>query len=57
MRKSDYYILKTSSPDTRENDSSESSNSLLDLDNNEFNFMSHVVPTPANKTLDIPVIS
>ena len=38
MRKSDYYILKTSSP--HELDSSETSSSLLELDNNEFNFSS-----------------
>lgn len=38
MRKSDYYILKTSSP--HDHDSGETSSSLLELDNNEFNFSS-----------------
>ena len=47
MRKSDYYILKTSSP--MEHDSGgdgETSSSLLDLDNNEFNFTSIKVQSP-----------
>ena len=37
MRKSDYYILKTNH---QEHDSGDTSSSLLDLDNNEFNFSS-----------------
>lgn len=43
MRKSDYYIIKSCQDQQQEgrqdhNDSSESSSSLLDLDNNMFNF-------------------
>ena len=39
MRKSDYYILKTSSPMDQDS-GGDTSSSLLDLENNEFNFTS-----------------
>ena len=60
MKKSDYYILKTSSPRVCENDSDDSSSSLLDLDNNEFNFTSLKVRSPqdqhtTNFSMNIPI--
>ena len=52
MRKSDYYIMKVSIPDIQESEASEESSSLLDLDNNEFNFTKCVISSsPETNTI------